>query len=115
MSQPQQYYSRGRGNYRPTQSRGSNPPPPPAQPKPAAKPQIEVKGPTDLWLTLQYACDHRTHTTKTTRAMSVPGGVLVNTCTRAAGFACEASVFVPGAQLVAGPTKGMGFLGGSAS
>lgn len=80
-----------RGSNRGQQRRPNNPPPPPP---PAPKP-VKTIGNPDLWASLQTVKDPNTGWTKTTRAMSVPGGALVNTCTRGPGFATEALVFVP--------------------
>jgi hypothetical protein len=71
-----------------------NPPPPKPEPKP-----IQTIGNPELWASLQTVKDPNTNCTKTTRAMIVPGGVLVNTCTRGPGFATEALVFVPHATV----------------
>jgi hypothetical protein len=67
-----------------------------------AKNKPEVKGDAHLWVTLQAVKDAATGATKTTRAMEVPGGLVLNTCTRGASYAAEALVFVPGATLMKG-------------
>lgn len=69
---------------------------PAAQKKPAA---AIIQGPKDLWQNLQIVAVPG-GPTKTTRAMKVPGGVLINTCTRGVTYAAEALVFVPGADLM---------------
>lgn len=66
----------------------------------AAKAKAQTLGSPDLWTTLQTVKDTATNWSKTTRAMNVPGGVLVNTCTRGPGFATEALVLVPHVQVV---------------
>jgi len=79
-------YRGGRGG-----GRNYAPPPPP---KPEPKP-VQTIGNPELWAPLQTVKDPNTGWTKTTRAMAVHGGALVNTCTRGPGFATEALVFVP--------------------
>jgi hypothetical protein len=73
-------------------------------PAPAAKPaatKIKITGDATLWTTLQQITDTSNGWTKTTRAMQVPGGVLVNTCSRKKGsdVAAEALCFVPRARV----------------
>lgn len=63
------------------------------------KPLVKTTGQKELWLTLQTVTIEG-GPTKTTRAMRVQGGVIVNTCTRGANFAAEALVFVPGATVI---------------
>lgn len=82
-------------NYPRPYRRQQMPPPPP--PPPASK--IEISGDRNLWQTLQTVRDNATGATKTTRAMHVPGGVVINTCTRGTSGVCEALVFVPGVLL----------------
>lgn len=67
--------------------------------KPAA-PKTFTTGPLNLWTTLQTVKDPASGASKTTRAMEVPGGVVINTCTRGAAFAAEALVFVPGVAVM---------------
>lgn len=67
--------------------------------KPAANKPV-VTGAANLWTTLQTVKDPASGASKTTRAMEVPGGVVINTCTRGAAFAAEALVFVPGAAVM---------------
>ena len=69
---------------------------------PKAPAALKITGNPNLWQTLQKVTDPTTGWTKTTRAMSVPGGVLVNTCSRKTGapIAAEALVMVPGCQLM---------------
>jgi hypothetical protein len=75
-------------------------PAPAPAPKPAA-PKIKITGDAELWTTLQQITDTSNGWTKTTRAMTVPGGVLINTCSRKKGsdVAAEALVFVPRVRL----------------
>jgi hypothetical protein len=79
--------------------------PKPALPAPRpitkAPAPLKIIGPADLWQTLQKVTDPSTGWTKTTRAMIVPGGVLINTCSRKTGapIAAEALVMVPHADL----------------
>ncbi len=49
---------------------------------------------------LQTITDPSSAATKTTRAMRVPGGLIINTCTRGAAYAAEALVMLPGADLL---------------
>lgn len=78
-------------------------PGPAPAPAPAA-PKIKITGDANLWLTLQQIVDTSNGWTKTTRAMQVPGGVLVNTCSRKKGSdqAAEALCFVPGVRIFNG-------------
>jgi len=71
---------------------------PPAPPAP--KPKSLTTGDPALWTLLQMVRDPATGATKTTRALPVPGGVIINTCTRGATFAAEALAFVPGATVL---------------
>lgn len=75
--------------------------PKPAAVRPKAPAPLKIIGPADLWQTLQKVTDPTTGWTKTTRAMIVPGGVLINTCSRKTGapIAAEALVMVPHADL----------------
>jgi len=77
-------------------------PKPAAVPAKAAPKALRIVGNPDLWRTLQKVTDPATGWTKTTRAMTVPGGVLINTCSRKTGapIAAEALVLVPGCQLM---------------
>ena len=70
-------------------------------PAPKAPAALKITGNPNLWQTLQKVTDPTTGWTKTTRAMSVPGGVLINTCSRKTGapIAAEALVLVPGCSL----------------
>lgn len=80
-----------------------NQPQRPQRPQPApapAKTGPKVTGQINLWTTLQTVRDTASGATKTTRAMQVPGGVIINTCTRGAAYAAEALVFVPGLTLL---------------
>ena len=52
-----------------------------------------------LWRTIELVTDRATGTRKSTRILGMPGGVLVNTCTRSSAGMSEALVFVPGATL----------------
>jgi|GEM_PF-2935787 len=72
------------------------------RPTPKAPAALKVTGNPDLWQTLQKVTDPTTGWTKTTRAMSTPAGVLINTCSRKTGapIAAEALVLVPGCQLM---------------
>jgi hypothetical protein len=74
----------------------------PVAPKPPAprKAAPIVHGAPDLWTALQTMKDPETNASKTTRAMDVPGGVVINTCTRGSSFAAEALVFVPGVAIM---------------
>lgn len=67
----------------------------------AAAAKATVTGNPRLWVTLQTITDPATGAKKTTRVMEVPGGALVNTCTRSAHAMCEALAFVPGVGLAA--------------
>jgi hypothetical protein len=67
-------------------------------PTPAAKPI--VTGTADLWIALQVIRDPSAGASKVTRAMRVPGGVVVNVTTRGASYAAEALVMIPGADLI---------------
>lgn len=73
---------------------------PPEPPAPPAPKRPSIRGTPDLWQTLQTITDPNSNATKTTRAMRVPGGLLVNTCTRGANYAAEALAVVPGAELL---------------
>lgn len=77
--------------------------PTPTAPKP--KPPLEVAGDPHLWQTLQQVKDPASGWTKTTRAMQVPGGVLINTCSRKIGstVAAEALCLCPNTRLVREP------------
>lgn len=83
-----------RRNFEPHYEPPQDTPPPPAPRKPS------LSGQPDLWCTLQIVKDHATNSTKTTRAMRVPGGIVVNTCTRGANYAAEALVWIAGADLI---------------
>lgn len=96
----QRPYRGQRRNYQPQQPYQAKPMPPQVAIKPAVKSQTFLKGPKDLWLPLQIVKDEQSNTTKTTRAMRVPGGLLINTVTRGATFAAEAIVYLPGADVV---------------
>lgn len=63
-----------------------------ARPK-AAAPAINPR----LWKTIELVIDQHTGTRKSTRILALPGGVLVNTCTRGSAGMSEALVFVAGA------------------
>jgi hypothetical protein len=78
------------------------------RPAPKAPAALKITGNPDLWQTLQKVTDPATGWTKTTRAMQVPGGVLINTCSRKTGapIAAEALVMVPGCHLMRDNTKG---------
>ena len=67
-----------------------------------AKSTIKVSGDPNLWVSLQVIQDPASGWTKTTRAMNVPGGVLVNTCTRGQNAVAEALVAMPGLRVVRG-------------
>lgn len=69
---------------------------------------LKITGNPELWQTLQKVTDPNTGWTKTTRAMQVPGGVLINTCSRKTGapIAAEALVLVPGCHLMRDTAKG---------
>lgn len=58
--------------------------------------KAKITGKPDLWQLMQAVTDPKTGCTKTTRVMAIPGGVLINTCTRGASFAAEALVAIPG-------------------
>lgn len=72
---------------------------PAAQPK-TPKP-LKIEGDANLWITLQKVSDPNSGWIKTTRAMTTPAGVLINTCSRKTGapIAAEALVLVPGTRL----------------
>lgn len=78
----------------------------PTAPAPATAPapKLKITGDAKLWTTLQQITDTTNGWTKTTRAMQVPGGVLVNTCSRKKGSdqAAEALCFVPGVRIFNG-------------
>jgi len=74
-------------------------PPQPKAPPPDPVPKVKTVGPEDLWVTLQSVRQLASGASKRTAAMAVPGGVVINTCTRGAGYAAEALVFVPGVAL----------------
>jgi hypothetical protein len=57
-----------------------------------------LKGSPNLWLTLQSISKGKT--SKTTKAMRVPGGLLISTTTIGQIFAAEALCFLPGADVV---------------
>ena len=69
-----------------------------------------VTGDPKLWMLLQRVNHPATGIIKTTQGLEVPGGVLVNTCTRGAGFAAEALVFIPGARVMRDAAKKTGTL-----
>lgn len=71
--------------------------------KPA--PRIETKGVRALWQTLQSKTDTANATSKTTRLLALPQGVVLNTCTRGPAGMCEALVFIPGAKPADFPTS----------
>lgn len=75
---------------------------PPAAEKPKVRQPLKITGDANAWVTIQHIEDPNTDWTKTTRAMSAAGGLILNTCTRKKGMAVcsEALVFVPGATLV---------------
>ena len=67
---------------------------PQVKPKaPAAAPSLNPR----LWRVIERVEDRANGTRKSTRILGLPGGVLVNTCTRGAAGMSEALVFVPGA------------------
>lgn len=79
-----------------------------ATPKPAAPAAqaktpnlLKIEGDANLWITLQKVRDPNSGWIKTTRAMTTPAGVLINTCSRKTGapIAAEALVLVPGCRL----------------
>lgn len=74
---------------------GAKPQIPPAKPK---APAVAALNPR-LWRMVELVTDRQTGTRKSTRILGVPGGVLVNTCTRGSAGMSEALVFVPGATL----------------
>lgn len=82
-----------------TYRRPANAPTAPKAPVPK-KAGVSVTGAPDLWTSLQTVRDPATGASKTTRAMDVPGGVVINTCTRGGSFAAEALVFVPGVAVM---------------
>lgn len=57
-----------------------------------------IKGPKNLWLTLQVITKGKV--TSTTKAMRLPGGVLIRTATVGQIFSSEALCFVPGVDLM---------------
>lgn len=63
---------------------------------PPKKRGAEITGAKSLWKTIQTIRDTATGTTKTTRVQGLPGGTLLNTCTRGPAGMCEALVFIPG-------------------
>lgn len=70
----------------------------PLAPKPKAPAAaVVVTGDTKFWSAAQTVRDTRDGSTKTTRFRAVPGGVVLNTCTRGPAGMCEALVFIPGA------------------
>ena len=69
----------------------------PAKPAKPAAPSAPASINPRLWRTVELVTDRATGTRKSTRILGVPGGVLVNTCTRGAAGMSEALVFVPGA------------------
>ncbi|WP_404422962.1 hypothetical protein [Nibricoccus sp. IMCC34717] len=71
---------------------------------PATHGKVVVSGDPDFWLLVQKGFDPASKWTKTTRAANVPGGILVNTCSRKRGggeAVAEAIVFVPGCRVTA--------------
>lgn len=58
---------------------------------------VQISGRRDLWISLQVIRDYSTNTTKTTRLLQIPSGVLINTCTRGPTGMCEALQYIPGA------------------
>lgn len=76
-------------------------PGPPAPSPKAAPSKLVIEGDAQLWITLQKVTDPKTGWTKTTRAAQIPGGVLINTCSRkkSSEMAAEALVFVAGLKI----------------
>lgn len=74
---------------------------PPAPSPKAAPSKLVIEGDAQLWITLQKVTDPKTGWTKTTRAAQIPGGVLINTCSRkkSSEMAAEALVFVAGLKI----------------
>lgn len=106
---PQNTYRRpaGPSKYAQWQQQNQAAQAPAPAPAPAAKPatpKLKITGDAKLWTTLQQITDTTNGWTKTTRAMQVPGGVLVNTCSRKKGSdqAAEALCFVPGVRIFNG-------------
>lgn len=75
--------------------------PPPAAPEPKAKAPLKIDGDGKLWVTLQKVTDPDSGWIKTTRGAQIPGGILINTCSRKLGSAivAEALCFVPHVSL----------------
>lgn len=71
---------------------------------PPKKRGAEITGAKGLWKTIQTIRDHATGTTKTTRVQGLPGGTVLNTCTRGPAGMCEALVFIPGVTPADFPT-----------
>ena len=100
-----QSYANRRRRYQPTPYQHEAPPQAPATPTPpprAAESRPFIRGNPELWTTLQTVVDAASGWTKTTRAMNVPGGCLVNTAMRRHEAVGEALVFVPGARVKRG-------------
>ena len=72
----------------------------PAPAAAAPKPELKVTGDTELWRTLQRVTSEAHKYTWATRAMAVPGGVILNTASCKNGQIAESNVFIPGARLV---------------
>jgi hypothetical protein len=63
---------------------------------------VQIQGDKDFWVLIQKAFDPASKWTKTTRAANVPGGVVINTCSRRRGggdAVAEAIVLVPGCRV----------------
>jgi len=91
------------GGRRPQQRyapRAQRPVAPAAVPPPPKPVKAKVTGQADLWQTLQTITDPKTGASKTTRGMRVPGGIVINTTTRAGTYAAEALVHIPGADII---------------
>jgi hypothetical protein len=84
--------------YRPQQGFTSAPGP---VATPAPK-QLKIVGDPHLWTTLQKMTDAASGSSCHTRAMQVPGGVLINTRTITHQGPAEALAFIPGVALGAG-------------
>lgn len=81
-----------RRNYNPAN------PPPPAAPK---APRFTIQGHAAAWTTVQKITDTQDGWVKSTRAMTMAGGVLISTCTtkKNGAISSEALCFVPGAKI----------------
>lgn len=74
------------------------------------KPAVTMHGPANLWTKLQMIRDEKSGAAKTTLAMDVPHGVVVNTCTRGPNGTSEALVFLPGVKVMRDTTTKLGRL-----